>query len=481
MSAETTVKVLPAGGTWETIGADQAKGIMPENLSLTADTWGPQSASFLLKRDPDAMWSDLAAGNQVQVDVGGIPVWGGRITQTPTLDGPEPQIAVSCRGWQDHLADDQVDRYWVLSNVSLFRDMRSFPGCLLGDARATQRGQVAVDRGVIQIGFPKNTTEAYATGSYVGVTLDFGPGRTAPLRGVFNIETSYNVTWPVIIRTHSGEDFSSGSSGDYVNQALNSFASNPGWSGGTLATAYRYLSIAIYVPAGSTIAADVWARISKMVGARDTAYESGNASILKADDVVRDTLTSGALPLLSTSQARISDTTFSIPEFWPDSYRTPRELLDAVNAYHDYLVGVDADKQLYFRPRPTTPLFEVGKWSGSPFSDSSANSLDDLYNKVIVEYTAGDGTPGREVRTSRSGRPSPPQPRSRSATSGSFAARRRHRFVARSPWGSGRCATHGRAETFTRQSFCAPPVSGCGSTRSIPRMETGAETGRSSA
>lgn len=396
-AASPVVTLRGVDGTRTVLGRDYAAGIVAEGVTLVADEWGPQTCSFTLRRDPTVSWGDLTAANQVEVEVDGVVVWGGRINQTPGSGrNTTAQIQVSAQGWQAHLDDDQLDEIWVMDRVERYADQRTFnPAATLTTYRAD--AGVETGGGSVILQFPHNFV--VVTNDAAAVTLDLGP--TARYnRAVVAWERigAADANKTVLSRGNSTIDASTAADG-----ASSTLASASGTLAFTCASPRRYHHILlVHTGAGGTITGPQGVRITAMRLFAETAYESGNNSVLNADNVVTDVLASGALPLLSSATGLVEATAFNIPEFAPDGYRTPREILQAINAYHDYLVGVTADRRLYFKARPSTPLYEVGAWSGDSFSDVSAGNLDDLYNKVIVEYTAGDGSIGREVRTSSS-------------------------------------------------------------------------------
>ncbi|HWH13279.1 MAG TPA: hypothetical protein VNT51_00925, partial [Miltoncostaeaceae bacterium] len=172
----------------------------------------------------------------------------------------------------------------------------------------------------------------------------------------------------------------------------------------TLPTPRRYVSIVAQNDSGSTYTplGDTWFRITAARVFSSTTYESGGTSALTASAVVRDLLSSYLTGTLSADQSQIDTTVFTIPELdYGQAFATPRQVLAAVNAYHDYLAGVDAERRLFFKARPVAPVAEIGQWSGAAFADAG-DSGEELYNRVIVEATGPDGQPLREVRTATS-------------------------------------------------------------------------------
>ena len=80
-------------------------------------------------------------------------------------------------------------------------------------------------------------------------------------------------------------------------------------------------------------------------------------------------------------------------------------MIDAANAVQDFRVEIDANRRPVFEPKPSTPKIEIGAWPGSEFEDASANSGDEIYNRIIVEGTGPDGEnssrPGRRPAARR--------------------------------------------------------------------------------
>lgn len=406
VASPPVVRVKRAGGDWTTLGTEEARGVTPEGLTLSADTQGPSSCSFTLRRDPVFPWGDLAAGNQVQVEVAGVVVWGGRVAKTPGSGrGAGQQIAVSCEGWRAHLDDDQGSLFWVSSDLSRFQDTRTLPGVNLG--AMTAAGKVQNDRGVITLGWDAGSWVTLGVGA--AVTFDAGPGRQW-LGSYFDVMfTSPDANVQVYVIGNDSTWWNNPGRVDVVSGVgTNNWPANTGVAiGGNLgANPRRYCTFMLYYvgPAGqwATGGPDKIARISgvRMIRAlRDINFSSPYPSNLLASNVVQDAISTGLTPLLSSDTSLITTTSFVVPEYAPDGYRTPRELIEGINAFHDYLYGVTADRRAFFKPRPTVPAFEVGSYSGGAFDDSSLGDLSAIYNRVIVQYTEPAGTPQSEVRT----------------------------------------------------------------------------------
>lgn len=397
----TQVAVRGPSGEWTQIGSGAARGITPENLTLSSDQSGPSNCAFTLRRDPAQSWADLQPGNQMEVTVNGVIVWGGRIRATPATGIRESGvIQVQAEGWRAHLDDDQIDMGWVHFGAGRWKNHRDFAEHRTDLFKVL--GSVDAGNGALRFGWP---VAALAAGDSVGVTFDPGPNRKIS-SVAFDWATSAitNTFWYFRVKdTDSNPHAATYTEGAASGNSIIAFwGVGPGTSTITFSPARRYLTIFLYINPGFTPTGEPWARMSNVRVFTNDAYRSGNDSILKASNVVTDVLASGALPLLDPSTDLIEATSFSIPEFWPDGYRTPMEIIAAVNAFHDYLFGVDARRRMFFRSRPTAARYVTGAWSGEAFADASLGDLSHLANKAIVEYTGPDGQPASTIRTSTS-------------------------------------------------------------------------------
>lgn len=91
--------------------------------------------------------------------------------------------------------------------------------------------------------------------------------------------------------------------------------------------------------------------------------------------------------LAPTNVGSVSRTFFNVPDFPMDQAQTPREVIEAANAFHGYAWKVNHEPTLEFNALPSKPRFEVGRWSGAEFEDASSNSGEEVYNEVRVEAT----------------------------------------------------------------------------------------------
>lgn len=393
-----TVSIRPAGSNWQVIGRDLAPGIVPQGLRCTADQWGPVDCTFTLARDPRVPWGDLLPFTEVDVHADGAGlVWSGRAwATTPAARG---SVAVTCRGWQYLLDDDLLQRNYVRHGTEGFADIRtSSAGASINLAVWDPSGDVVVATGgAIQLTLPNR---ALAAGTTAGAVLDLGTVdcRAISLDYVNMTGGLANVTLLV-----QGYDDAACSVGG-VNATGTPVATNTMAAAGTLSydmpSAKRYVHLALQAAAAVT-PSPTTIRITGVRIFGQTTYRSGASSVLKASDVVADMRTALAT-WLSSDTSLITATADNLPALTTEGrYETPRQILLRANAYHDYLLGVDADRRLYFTPRPTTPLLQIGDGSGATWTDAG-DSAEELYNRVIIAGLQPDGTVINQVLTATS-------------------------------------------------------------------------------
>lgn len=385
--ATHVVRLRTLYGVWETCGVDRLRGISPENLQIEANAYGADKASFDLRRDPGGIYPDLTAFTPVTIDVDQERVFKGRISETPAQDGSSPSINVQCEGDQYRLDDDLYRRVYVHTALSGYQDLRSFASADLTKAHAG--GSVSSSEGIATISWEDGTVVPAA--GTVGVMLDLGIGQTAS-RIVMEWESSNNAAAVTcyVRGSDSEEPIAVGPYDNAFSFAMNSGAS--GTSSGTLATSRRYVAVLLYHSAGATLTADIYLKIKSIKVFADAAWETGNESILKASDVVKDAR-DRATVFISSSDERIESTSFSLPEFAPSEHQTARAIINAANIYHDYLFQVDNQGRLVFEQKPSTPIFEAGNWAGTEFTDASNNNGDEIYNRVLLTGEDAAGAP----------------------------------------------------------------------------------------
>ena len=382
---DVSVRLQSLDGVWEVCGSDHARGIIPENVELRSDQWGSSRATFDLRRNPKEFWPDIGAFTPVEIEIGGARVWSGRVSETPVRDSTDSVISVQCEGWQAHLDDDLYERVYVHTNLTEWKDGRSAPGASLVTLVAAP--QVQVGDGVLSFSYAANSTIA----GRAQAVLDLGPNSTA---------SRVVIDWSVTASTGSRALYfgysSSSSDASGYSTITTSTAATSGTFSYTLPTASRCVFL-FHDATSHAATVDESVKFTSIQVFASTAYESGNASVLKSDQVVKDALTIASV-LLSADRSQIATGTFNIPEFAPSEPRTPRAVWEAVDAFEDRYKKITVDKVPVYKAKPTYPEVEVGAWSGMEFEDSAANSGDDIYSRVMVTGDQPNGTPLRVTR-----------------------------------------------------------------------------------
>ncbi len=393
---DATVWVQPLGGTWEVLGRSRRAGIMVENLTCAADLWGPSKATFDLRRDVTVLWPDLQAFTPVDIEIAGVKVWSGRISETPTNES-SLVINVQCDGWQFHLDDDVYQQCYAHTSLSDWVDMRNWTGGVTPLNFYTTAYTVSTTPGQgILIALPKGQTiPGFGT---TGVVLDLGPVARAG-RVILTYSTSTWVNTALFWVGYAADG--SVTSGPTVIAAAPLGVAGPTTMSFDPAAGTRYVEFRIQDNGTGTAGTDLsFVRINAVSVFGSTAWAttgSGAVSTLKASDVITNALT-GATVLLSSDVSKIIASSFAIPTFAPDGDHTPRENITAVNAFQDWITQIDVEKRMVFKPKPSVASLEVGAWSGALFDDASTNSGDDIYNRALVEGQTPDGLPVRVER-----------------------------------------------------------------------------------
>jgi hypothetical protein len=387
----TVVRLQTLDGVWEVVGSDRLRGVWPEwpANALSADEWGPSKCSFDLHRDPGAIFPDLSAWTPIEVEVGGVLVWSGRVKETPTRE-VERVVNVQGKGWQFHLDDDQYQRVYVHERLGDWKDIRAPATAALTVATAAYQVQVGAAAIVIQA--PKGTTVAQNTCG--GVILDLGPNSQAEAVVVDFEMLNGTANWTMYVRGSDVEDpLGTLGPADYFSLAG---TTGSGTGSGIVVAPRRYISIFWYrTGVGGVTANDEGVRITGVRVFADNAYLAGNQSILKATQIIPDALDRATI-LLSDDRSGIdpdATVTFAFPEFALSGQRTPREVIQAANSVHGYRTMIDVRRRPIFEPRPSVPRIEIGAWPGSVFDDASVNDGEEIYNRVIVEGAGADGAP----------------------------------------------------------------------------------------
>ena len=417
---QTAISIQDLNGAWSQIGAGSMRGITPSNVELTSDAWGPKTATFDLTRETFTPWPDIGAYAPVEITVGGVVVWSGRVTDAPTNSGSR-SISVHCEGWQAHLDDDQYENVYVVTDLTQFKDIRQYVDCPL--TAFPVDGQVEVG-GMVKLGWTQNAagtssgSGAWFNGTAVGVYLEI-PRDQAIKKVVVQLRNSGGTpTGPTVyVRTADSPNgvwngpYDNGT-GDFnknvnvISPTYSSFYSQT-FTGDHCALAlFVYNAGATYWPAPSDGQGDCVFFDSVQIFT-DTAYESSNGSVLRGDTVVNDALDKTTVKLSSDRSLIYSTgTSFYVPEFAPSGPRTARQAIEAINAFYNFRTKVDEQRRfIYTDPDyeiPVSyaahPFATIGRWGSSTFEDASSSSGEDLYNKVIVTGTGPDGLPVRAIR-----------------------------------------------------------------------------------
>ena len=387
---ETVVRLQALDGTWETCGVDRAKGIFPENVSLTSDSWGPKTATFDLKRDGTAIWPDVLAFTPVKIEVDGQLVWSGRVSDTPSRNGTDTVMSIQCEGWQHHLDDDAYKELIFRSRMDGWVNTGTLPGSDL--TKWVLAGKAELEGGALVLGFPAGTSTVQDV-TRAGVTIDLGEDVRAKRIWV-NVDTS---------------SFSAGAFYFLIegHNLPNGMINGPGGGGGgqrdaattgttfynAPGTGFRYWSISVYKYAGGTFTetSDKYCRLTSIVLMASTGFDTSGVSTLKASSVITRGLTTA--PLLSSDTTMVQTPLTSLAEYAPDEIRTLREHINAVNGFHGWTTKVDAFRRVNFYSKPLRPKYDVGNYSYMETSDSAGSSGADIYNKVIVTGTDPGGKP----------------------------------------------------------------------------------------
>lgn len=392
-SADVSVLLQALDGTWERCGSERAIKVVPESVVATANEWGADTASFDLRRSPIALWPDIGAFAPVVIEVGGMSVWKGRTGETPIKDGAGFVVSVQCKGMQYHLDDDVYRRVYVHTRLDEWKDYRSFTTTDLSKY-ITLYG-VSNEDGALRITLPAGATVP-ANNRSAAIVLDLGSGNLAK-RVVLTWQSSNNdANASAYFFCSNSLPFNEGTPEATI---VGLAAGASGTFSRTLSVASRYLIVFVDSNTHTLGSADAWFKVTSAKVFAETSYESAGNSVLRASTIASDALDRATM-LLSTDKSQIAASTFDIPDFVLNTRRTPREVIEAANAFHNWRTKIDIIDRLIFAPRPSVPTFEVGAWSGAQFEDSSANSGDEIYNKCIVEGQGPDATEVIVERTS---------------------------------------------------------------------------------
>lgn len=377
-----SVEYQPLDGKWQQLGSIR-QGVVPENIRFdnSLDDKGCGSCFFDLNDDTRRLRSDLLLAPIVIRD-GVAPVWSGRIIRTPSHRADTSSISVEAQGWPAHLTDGYIDKAFAVADMTRWRDHRSLPGTSM--VTWENSFSVVAGDGEIKIFVPPGATATSGRGGRV--TLDMGPVSLAKrIIVTYTGGTAANCALVAV-----GENTIGGNDESFTLDAAPLLA-GPTTVGQTFATARRYVGLYLSASGGAITgavgAAGSWITISSILVVTDTAYESGNASSLKASDVIKAALTAGA-PMVSTDQSLIQSTSFNIPEYDTHGYAPTVEPIDAVNAYHQwqFFLTTEPTPRAVYRPVPTTATWALGEDDAYAYDDPSLNDATKIFSKAIAKY-----------------------------------------------------------------------------------------------
>jgi hypothetical protein len=413
----TSIRVLPYGGVWETLGAGVLPGYLPADPQLVWDEHGPLTLSAQMPGvGPKRASRDLEAFTPIEVlGPEDDPVWGGRIIETP---GARGGITISAEGMQSYLDDHEEPILYLRDSTAGFSDIRGAQNAFLygagGGAGWQAAGNVTSDDRALSISIGKGETFRVAGG--IGAYIDLGDDTFAQAGGGVRAKAVGTVL-DIFIINPSGHPFTyyvrgvtdGGLSSQHFggtgwNDLLSAVPLTDGTSGkvgGTWPTPVQSICVFIYNGSGADVAvtADVVLQIRQATIYSSTAYFAAGTSQLKASDVVKDALV--RVPLLSQDTTGIDSTLFAIRSLGgPGETATPRTRIERANDYHRYRWAIDPRGRLTFKPQPDVPTLVVNtEDEGVDYTDSSLNSGRDLFSHALGLGTTGGGQPLRRLRS----------------------------------------------------------------------------------
>lgn len=384
-----TVRVQALDSRWETLGVDRFPGIHPQGLDYTYSDWGPDSATFALKRDPTLDHPDLAEFTPLDIEDGGALVWSGFVIDTPA---GEDGLTVSALGWHYHLDDDVYSPYMIDEDLGAFVDVRSTLEANLSTHQ--QAGRVDTGQGIL-LSWPTGSNPP--TGIAVAVTYDAGEhGRVRRVAVDYDQSDNYGASFLYVIGSDVPDwTLNGGGRVDYVSALDQTAAPASGQAFGTSVNGKRYVTIVSWlnVGPGAPFATDVWWRIKRIRMFADPAYESGGGSNVGARTLILDALPKA--PKLSQRTDRIGNGGLALTSYHArNEDRTPREVMEFGNAFHGWRLMVTPERELIWTPQANRPLLQVNVGeSGARWLDTSTNSGREVYNRVVARGRTGSGRP----------------------------------------------------------------------------------------
>lgn len=382
MSVPATILIQTIDTTWRPLDSSLGGTVIPESIQFESlERGGASTASFSIKRNTTAPWSDLAPFTPVVIQLGGSNVWRGRIMRTPKSVSESHVWNVECEGIYQHLADDVADTGYVHAGWGGWVDVRERHTDNLFDGAYDV---VVGEFGYTWVRMPVGNSAA--SGRSGGVIFDAGPNG-----GIERMVLTY-------IGGGGTNMALVGRSGNTVGGTDESFTidATPIATGSTtysrtFTAPRRYVRIFAQASGGTlTGATDTWVRLDQILLFTDANYESGNASILVQSDIVKNELAASA-PLISADDSLIDTTSTVIPHFWPDGFQTIQERLDSVRLFdtEQFRLSNDFDPKAILTAPVSTPEWVYDSATdGGSFDNASANDGQEIYNVALPVFDA---------------------------------------------------------------------------------------------
>ena len=325
-------------------------GIQPSDVELTSDTWGAKDATFTLTRELFVPWPDIQAFAPVEIAVGGVVVWRGRI-----VDAPTNSLALHRRPLRGQAEPPR--RRPVRARV---RPYRHHP--VAGRARLTGRRPHAVaGRRSGHVGRRRDLAELARRDSVGRHGVRGRHPRPRPVcgrrgEGGTHVPTPRGNPSMVVLAMRSAESVD-----QLRGTGRTPTASRPWRSAPPLPRRrpsrppqpdrpLRLRAAALRHDVHPTLEDGI--AIDAIQVFTDTAYVSGGVSVLRGDQVVKDALNTATVQL-SDDQSLIDSTgsSFYIPEFAPQRPQDPRQAIEGVNVFYDWRTKVDEQDRFVFEDR----------------------------------------------------------------------------------------------------------------------------------
>lgn len=389
--AQVTLE-LPSGRP-VVIGRDHYPGYAPIDVDVVSDPGGFATATFTLRR-PRSSYNvpqpDLQAWTPATIDEEGTRTFEGRIMEAP-IQPDDLSIAVQGRGWQYNLDDDPLERLWVHETLADYRDTRTLLATDLGAWKLS--GTAEAGDGGIVIGWPKNT-QADAN-QHIGVTYDAGADSTVKRVAVDLEPIGGANSYTFLVRGHSIENPNppAGSYEDILSADHATMAA--GFAAANFTGAWRYITLLMFRDDGTSAVTteDRLVRVRAARLFRQAAYASGNDSVLKASTIISDALDQA--PEISTDRSGITVPALPLRHFATSAPATPRELVQAANAFHNYRFKIGRNRRPIYGPYPTQPRWQLTAEAARRLTNASDISAEPMFNVVQVEATDHAGRPLR--------------------------------------------------------------------------------------